>query len=513
MIQRTLITLFLFHVFTSGAAAQSIPYNFDTRPARGFMATSDQVAGAVDSIDVVNGKLHLTIPLASLPPGPGGSGFDLDLIYDSHLYDLLPSADEVDLTALTTSGGWTYTVQNYTLEGELRGVNTCVTVQDRSVFRYRIGLADGSQHALHLRGVPEIDGFSEFDLSGKGNPVCNQQPITGNTLTYYTTDGSFLKLETVANGVDWMTQTWTLYFPDGRRVVGQGNRGSLLYDANGNAVRINNVCNAECDVLDTVISDGFGRSIVINRDATYPERMPDEIEDRITMVGPNGSISWIVKRQLIHIGGDGRQYGTNGSLNLHRNVDFHHWVVTDVQLPLTSSTDARGTWNTYRFGYSDNADGGYGEIDFMRTPTGAQYDYSYLYEGTATIDSTELASLNSVSRKSLLHDGITDSWTYTFTDTMSTITEITTGAVTRHIYYDRQAYPTTNRGLVIALKSRTDRFVNANGGTITPLDSRATSPIPPILTSPLSRSRLAIPPVCLREQRAPFSHTTKTATS
>src|SRR5438445_11066088 len=61
------------------------PYGFDTKPPRGFMPTADQLTSPIDSIDVVNGKLHMQVPLASLPRGRAGSGFDVDLVYDSHL--------------------------------------------------------------------------------------------------------------------------------------------------------------------------------------------------------------------------------------------------------------------------------------------------------------------------------------------------------------------------------------------------------------------------------------------
>src|SRR5262245_20072183 len=72
----------------SNVIAQQYPYNVDTKPPRGFIPTSDQLASPIDSVDPVNGKLHLQVPLGSLPPGPAGTGFDLDLAYDSHLYDL-----------------------------------------------------------------------------------------------------------------------------------------------------------------------------------------------------------------------------------------------------------------------------------------------------------------------------------------------------------------------------------------------------------------------------------------
>jgi hypothetical protein len=53
------------------------PYSVETKPPRGFMPTADQLTSPIDSIDPVSGKLHLSIPLASLPRGRANSGFDL----------------------------------------------------------------------------------------------------------------------------------------------------------------------------------------------------------------------------------------------------------------------------------------------------------------------------------------------------------------------------------------------------------------------------------------------------
>src|SRR6058998_3952304 len=74
------------------AVAQNL-YSVDTRPPRGFMPTSDQLASPFDAIDTFNGKLHLQIPLGSLPSGRAGLGFDLDLVYDSHLHDIVTAVD------------------------------------------------------------------------------------------------------------------------------------------------------------------------------------------------------------------------------------------------------------------------------------------------------------------------------------------------------------------------------------------------------------------------------------
>ena len=50
----------------------------DIEPIRGIMPNSDQLSGILDDIGLIDGKLHLTIPLASLPRGHAGSGFDLN---------------------------------------------------------------------------------------------------------------------------------------------------------------------------------------------------------------------------------------------------------------------------------------------------------------------------------------------------------------------------------------------------------------------------------------------------
>src|SRR3954466_13467009 len=113
------ITAFVLFVFALPAFAQQYPYNVDTRPVRGIMPTSDQISSPYDSIDPVSGKLRLEIPLASLPPGRGGSGFDLKMIYDSHMYDIQPTEQEpYDLQVLVpsfTAGDWHYGF-NYSLE-------------------------------------------------------------------------------------------------------------------------------------------------------------------------------------------------------------------------------------------------------------------------------------------------------------------------------------------------------------------------------------------------------------
>src|SRR6188474_1374092 len=110
------------------ASAQDL-YQVETRPVRGFMPNMEQLSSPIDHIDPVSGKLHIEIPLASLPRGRAGSGFDLNLVYDSNGYDLFPEMlypvppyTEVvpawRLESQLTSGGWSYS--GYRLDIEER---------------------------------------------------------------------------------------------------------------------------------------------------------------------------------------------------------------------------------------------------------------------------------------------------------------------------------------------------------------------------------------------------------
>src|SRR5262245_34798709 len=117
------VVIFKLFIAVSLASAQQYPYDIDTRPVRGVMPTSDQVTSPFDSIDPVSGKLRLVIPIASLPPGRGGSQFDFNLIYDSHLYDIDVREREPNdahvLVPSNTAGNWRYGF-SYILEQEER---------------------------------------------------------------------------------------------------------------------------------------------------------------------------------------------------------------------------------------------------------------------------------------------------------------------------------------------------------------------------------------------------------
>jgi RHS repeat-associated protein len=425
------------------------PYTVETRPPRGFMPTADQLTSPVDSIDPISGKLHFEIPLASMPRGRAGNGFDLNLVYDSHLYDLVPeilqppSNLNVDpevawyLSSYST-GGWHYNIDNLRLdiEGHAGAIDyypDCTEESPKRVYRLRVPMLDGSLHTMQLRGYGAAmndnysgDGFfGIYPLTGRSN-VCAAlhhdwpSQLTG-WLSYYSIDGSYLKLEIYVDGSGNMNAApFYIYYPDGQRAIGHGFNIEALYDANGNGIHFSGHCVDEfCNQMYKTISDDAGHEVTLFYNSgglPYGTWQADRT-DTITVEGPNGIETSTVNWMPLSLGWQNRRtyWWSEASWNHTRPFLQMMSVVKYVQLPLlpaVPSNDIPPVWNSYAFGYADDSDGGYGEVDSMRTPTGSIFQYRYLFEGGLQ-DAMTIAAANSVRERKVSHDGITDLvWTY-----------------------------------------------------------------------------------------------------
>lgn len=455
---------------------QSYPYDVDTKPVRGFMPNGDYLTSPFDSIDPTSGKLHLQIPLASLPRGRAGAGFDLEMVYDSHLYDIEASPDSQELIPAIDSGGWAYNFQNFKLELEDRtfypldsGACSVLNPELHRAYRLRIGLPDGSLHVLHLRGFgADIsdnyigDGFYAIAPNGKRGPCAAYytpmypSDVTGR-LTYFTSDGSFLKLEIIADGsLDWWNKDWRLYFPDGRRAIGQGAQLATLIDSNGNQIHFTNDCydpppGGDCDRPYTIISDDFNRQIKVDRNITgAAEETATEMTDKVTVTRASGDLTWTIDWEAFTIGGIGNnryytcyQAGTPDCL-----LNVRNWGVRFIKLTTPSPPpDPPKEWRSFEFRYSDNADQGFGEVDYVRVPSGAIFNYRYRLEG-AFSSTVWIAHKNGVSQKSITHDLVTDlTWTYTYNETTTIITN-PDGGQTTYAFNDPINIHLWDRGLV-----------------------------------------------------------------
>ncbi|MGJ5814500.1 RHS repeat domain-containing protein [Paludibaculum fermentans] len=240
------------------------------RPARGFQPSGSYAVTDLDSVNNVTGGVTVRIPVAKVA-GRNGSGFSLDLVYNSALFNLQtqladvyrvigydPNMGNVSLNMLNVSngGGWRYN-HRYSLDMDSRGG----TIPSN---RVTLIAGDGGSHQLWLRvptaGQNDSDGFSQFDMMGKnilGTDI-------GPNLTYYTTDGSFIRVEVVVGN------TWTAYFPNGDYVTGPIRNNNpkdadKICDRNANCSHIvNQVDGVTLWISTTEIADDFGRKIVIS---------------------------------------------------------------------------------------------------------------------------------------------------------------------------------------------------------------------------------------------------------
>lgn len=438
--------LLIFSVLAAGA--QSV-YQVETRPVRGFMPNMDQLSSPVDHVDPVSRKVHLEIPLASLPKGRGGSGFDLKLIYDTHLwnvaagfvvgpypYHMTPVPGWTLSADVHQRGGWAFNIDNLGIDFEQRQFEypnqpSCNFAPQRQ-YRVRVRLLDGSLHVMHLKGFgaeygPDYagDGFSPADPAGKsrcyfqdGSP--GSQTLTSGWLTYFSTDGSYLKLEVFADG-SGNGGTWYLYFPDGRRAT-FGPQGKSLYDANGNGVHITSGCydpppSGNCDQPYRAIEDDTGHQIRISEAGNSW----GEHTTTVSADGPQGPMVWTLNWELFQLGLDQRRYlvtETPQPYDTTAPLDAVLLGLKYLQLPLAPPVPASQTppiWNSYAFGYADDDDDGYGEVDVVRTPTGATFHYRYLLEqGFPLVSSNMIVHGNLLVERRVSAPGQPDLlWTYT----------------------------------------------------------------------------------------------------
>ena len=465
------------------------PSPFETKPNRGEMPFASIVAGEIDKVDTTSGNLSLSVPLAALPPWRGGQQFGLSLVYNSSVFDVLPEWATVVVNSQSvrvvqnklgpsaTTGGWKYNFRNIGVELEERRADlgpgiSCGSSDSWRLYRLRVGLPDGSQHTLHLKGQgTEVevggspDGFYPFNPNGQRSPCATTSPgsstypsnLTG-TLTYFTTDGSFLKLE-----VDTLTglQAWRLFLPDGSRIIGVGEAAKAIDDASGNRVAIADQCNdVACTDISTYIetvqpagtpANAYTRQIEIHYNATnWRDSTTDQIRYRgygqTSTQYHTTTVNW-TQVQLNPTPQAQRDYlcwkygpepATKGTCSL-RNMSLRQ--VSSIVLPIPN--------RSYAFGYRDYSVNGYGQLGAITTPTGIQYSFTYEREGTGTpLDTTTPDSSDYAARiKTRRRVGAGQDLTWTYVPENNKTTLSGPDGTSIFYYYDKSLASNWFKGL------------------------------------------------------------------
>jgi RHS repeat-associated protein len=377
----------------AGLAILTVPYlyaqgqpsllapNWPQISDRGIVAGRTFDISDIENISIETGNLFLTIPLAALPPGPGGSSYSVGLVYNSQIYDsglgtgiTLPdgtaTAVPTILTQSTHGGGWSYSFQ-YSLQYDVKSfpnASTNCLDSNKNWYRLSVIFPDGSQHLLHPRGYDsDADGY--FTVSPSGTLSCGAGTVSG-TLVYYTDDGAFSRLELqVSSG------SWVLYRPDGSQVVGVGVTNpqvSQIVDRNGNAITFSYA--APGGIPAVTIRDSSGNAARAITISSYLSPIT-AAEQTVTGPGANDALlTWKVKWDTT---------SPTYSLDYPCVLDnrFNNCTTTPVSngiasIELPKLADANTL--TYQFLYnSTDADHGRGELKSVTTPLGATATYTY----------------------------------------------------------------------------------------------------------------------------------------
>jgi RHS repeat-associated protein len=482
------------------------------KPKRGINPGTSYALSDIESINTTNGNLGFRIPVASLPPGPGGfSGGGISLIYNSKIWDTptvlapdgtydnhgQPNGKPQNFLKLSTDGGWRYGA-GY----EVRLVNrlddysssplkpTCEKQSGTSgheadyIYKVQVIFPDGSAHEFAPQGyqtASNTTGDGYYNIRPDGYLISCQctplvqypwvsctSPITlvnAGTITYYSTDGTYIRLD-VAHDSDnnqW-NNAWTMYLPDGTRVVGSGFTGigggmplgspgsERVYDRNNNYVDI--------QITNSLISltDQFNRSVSVQRNASPGV-------DYVNATGYGGTpLTWTVRWKFVfakktYSSADPVSGCPQGTCMSGLNWGLN--VVDRIELPTQSGGLA------YSFGYNGASDPnapsspGWGELNSATLPSGASVSYAYKRDNQDSI-SWDLVLQNHPTTKSLTYQQQYDNtssqavemWTYSLTfprkDSVSTSTSVTApngGTTTDDINFSSTVPPQFDHGL------------------------------------------------------------------
>jgi RHS repeat-associated protein len=412
-------------------------------PDRGFQPAASYALSDIETINSSNGNLLFHIPLVSLPPGRGGAALgQIGLYYNSKLWETRPEMMptgypntsppwflESAIPRIYTrnrlikspEGGWRYGLK-YELQlfdhmdeyVNSQGVPSqflpnCGNTVAKGSARWKLKMAfpDGSVREFRPLGFPEgyppspgfegwykirPDGWETDCIGGLHQNLLGSGKGTTNPLTYYTVDGTFLKLiidhdgdngnSWPVNNTAWKNNRWTLYMPDGARVVNEPDGIQRIYDRNNNFITIinNSVGGAQWVDIDDPMSRRISLSYNVNGTGV----------DEIKMSGFGGEQAvWKVRWQGIIVT---QEYFTEANPLLSSSTPHSTqpceigvigiggcgfntvWLtgVDQIELP------AQGGSQKYLFDYNS---GGWGQVNSVTLPTGAKVDYQFFLDG------------------------------------------------------------------------------------------------------------------------------------
>lgn len=433
---------------------------------RGTYPQGSYALSDIESINPVNGNLMFNFPLGSLPAGRKGMGAGVALHYNSKLYDSYIGTacyydennqyvcTEAEQLMPSPEGGWRYGFQ-YKLQQYWNPNFGCM-----DAFKVVMSFPDGSIHEFRPYGYAEPisnGGYYSIGPDGYGfNSGCQWALLNTSTMTYFSTDGTYLKLEIQHDTNDgWENNPWTLYLPDGGRVKFNepGASGLRIYDSNSNYIEVQKFVLPNGHPVDKIV-DQFNRSIIIEEDPN--------VGTLVKVPGVNGqTLTWTITGVLI-LADSYPDYFTYFSGANGQNFYFTLPSTSGINQIITPS-QAGGYAYTFDYNYP-NAGQGFCEVKSVTLPSADQNKAKASYTYTTTSVGTPFINdilENKVSQKALKYlkqydnpttfdnpaNYITETWTYVHADPWTgganTITSPDGSIITEWSYgrLDSQSYP------------------------------------------------------------------------
>lgn len=425
----------------------------DRDPDRGFRANNSYSISEIENVNMTNGNLMLTIPLASLPAGRG-PGYTVALHYNSKIWNVQREfrTDGIgegfednrytrELIVQSAQGGWQFDGGFHQLRlvnrTEVEPEAPCYVGEEgyrRNAYNFKLEmqLPNGSVtefkprsgHADELYG----DGFFNLDPWGvkhsysylppneiSGAPSCSSQHVLveSSGINYYTDDGSRMRLFIPYQpGVHVSLMRWTMYFPDGRVIESKPQDDTSIHqrltDRNGNRIIWTTATLNEVSGLK--IENDVGQFIFLG--------------DKITQPGVNGELLettvssksvWVYHKYLATTDINAPSFAQHAEL-------FESLVVIDK---ITLPQQLGGL--TYDFTYhavntqptTGNYTEGWGELASVKLPSGAKADYSYSLSGNNEWMEAFSAADSAVGSRVLTYDEQHDGGTVQRSETTS----------------------------------------------------------------------------------------------
>ncbi|HEX5883152.1 MAG TPA: hypothetical protein VFY67_01270, partial [Pyrinomonadaceae bacterium] len=457
------------------------------RPDRGIMPGASYSVAETENISLTNGNLNLTIPLAQLPPIAGGKlKFGLNAIYNSKIWNITRSQAQlgpldgcaswiVSTPQLSDAGGWRIGAgyqlvfreasEDFNYYRPQPPPDPCggilqdqVLMQDRW-YRLVLITPDGAEHEMR-----PTDSYTPYPGTGDASFLFNYYrdtpDIVGQPIRYYSFDGSYMWA--VVNPSSSSIR-WTVYLNDGTRIIQYNDGTQRLQDTNGNSVKTyydsegthfqdEQTLREIKAVYDPAGNGGQGQTRVqyqtvggawhtveINYGTTRVQGKVYDVQDWSTMGGETGG----------------------GMVCTHNELLWSDlYVIREIVFPATepgvaarrytfgyNSDTTESVTNQVRWAcnmplqtYTRDASKGMGVLSQMTTPAGAVVNYSYSRDLTHYfIFEPDDIARETITQKSMTHDGTTDVWNYSIVEFIGCAGTVTgpDGSVTTEVCFQR----------------------------------------------------------------------------